>query len=171
MPGRWAARLELPITYKDLERAGSNGVFNMIETIRKTCEILSSDPLTVQDVAKKLGTLVQDQGGDLSLIVQPDDKDFTNALIARRYHSQEPAFVQLSMADRGKLSVEDLRKSFGAWSKLPSVNWNTPDQIILYVDLPGTPRTCALIADVEPGVQGLEDGSVLALTVRRDIRL
>jgi uncharacterized protein (DUF736 family) len=143
----------------------------MIDTIQKTCKILSSAPLTVQEVANKLGTLVQDQGGDSSLVVRLDDKDFSTALVARRFHSQEPAHVQLTLTKPSRLTVEDLRRAFGVWSELPSMNWNAPQEIIFYVDLLGTPRTCAIIAGIEPGEQGLEDGTVMTLSVRRDVRL
>ena len=39
------------------------------------------------------------------------------------------------------------------------------------VDIPNLPRTCAVIADLTLGTQGAEDGTVIAITVRRDIRL
>ncbi len=142
----------------------------MLETIQKTCELLSSAPLTVQQVAAKLGTLVQGQGGGSGLIVQPNDKDFTTALIERRIYSDEPAYIQFSMADPQKLTVDSLHKKFGVWSELPNVNWNALQEIIFYVDLPGAPKTCAIIAYIEPGEQGLEDGTVVRLTVRRDAR-
>ena len=143
----------------------------MIETIQKTCHVLSSASLTVQDVARELGTVVQDKGGDSELIIEPNDKDFATAVVMRRIHSQEPAFVQLSLAVANKLTVETLHKTFGVWSELPNVNWNQLQEIIFYVNLPGMPNTCAVIACVEPGEQGLEDGFVVKLTLRRDTRL
>jgi hypothetical protein len=142
----------------------------MIETILKTSQVLSFVSLTVQDVVKELGNLTQDPGGDAGLIIQPTDKDFRTALVGRRIHSQEPAFVQLSMADPYRLTVEALHKTFGVWSELPNINWNLLQEIIFYVDLPGMSKTCAVIACVEPGEQGLEDGFVVKLTVRRDNR-
>ena len=143
----------------------------MIETLQKTSELLSSANLTVQDVAKYLGTLVQDQGGDAGLIVQPNDVDFISVSVARRINSQEPAYVQFNLQGTKRITVETLHKTFGVWSELPNTNWNPLQEIIFYVDLPRMPKTCAIIANVEPGELGLEDGVVVKLTIRRDTRM
>jgi hypothetical protein len=143
----------------------------IIETLQKLCQVLSTAPLTAQETANSLGTIVEDMGKDLPLIFRPSDPSFREATIVRQVGTNEPAHVEMVLAKPGTLSVETLKAAFGNYSELPLQDLDDSDRIILYVDIPNLPRTCAVIADLTLGTQGVEDGSVIAVTVRRDIRL
>ncbi len=143
----------------------------MIETVQKLCQLLSTEPLTAPEVATSLGTIVEDPGKNLPLIVRPSNPFFKEAQVVRQFETNEPAHVELLLAEPGALSVEALKATFGDYSEPPKLHWNSPQKIIFYVNKPNLPRTCAVIADVRPGEQGAKDGTVTAVTVRRDIRL
>ncbi len=143
----------------------------IIETLQKLCQVLSTAPLTAQETANSLGTIVEDMGKDLPVIFRPSDPSFREARIVRQVGTNEPAHVEMVLAKPGTLSVETLKAAFGNYSELPLQDLDDSDRIIFYVDIPNLPRTCAVIADLTPGKPGAEDGTVIAVTVRRDIRL
>ena len=143
----------------------------MSETLQKLCRILSSAPLTAQEAATSLGTIVEDKGKDSPLLVRPSDPSLREAVVVRQLGTEEPAYVELVLAEPGSLSVKTLSAAFGNYSVPPKLHWNSPTKLIFYVDIPNLPHTCAVIAEVRPGKQGVEDGIVTAVTVRRDVSL
>jgi len=143
----------------------------MIETLQQLCIVLSRSSVTVQDVSASLGELVEDQGGNLPLIIQPSDKSFKEVVIVRKYGTQEPAHIRLEIAESLKLSVQELKRVFGEYRELPKKDWDSPESIIFKVYMPDASHDCAIIADVESGEQGIEDGTAFSIIVRRDIKL
>ena len=141
----------------------------VIQTIDQLCTILSQARVTVREVADRLGTIVEDQGGHLAVIVRPGDPAFTRASIVRDFQTGEPAHVELSLASA--IDVSALQQAFGAFTVLPVARAGKPTGIIFRVDRAGQSYTCAILADVQPGQAGIAQGTVVALTVRRDIRL
>ncbi|MDZ8052278.1 MAG: hypothetical protein RMX68_029970 [Aulosira sp. ZfuVER01] len=152
-------------------QAKLNQETTMIETLQNLCNVLSNAPLTAQAAATSLGTIVEDQGKDWPVIVQPSNSAFQEARVVRQAGTNEPAHVELTLADPSKLTVKMLREAFGNYSKPPKLHRNRPTKLVFDVDIPNTPRTCAVIADVTPQEHGVEDGIVNSVTLRRDIRL
>ncbi len=152
-------------------QAKLNQETTMIETLQKLCNVLSNAPLTAQEAATSLGTIVEDQGKDWPVIVRPSNSAFKEAQIVRQAGTNEPAHVELILAETNKLTVKMLSDAFGNYSKPPKLHSNRPTKLVFEVDIPNMPRTCAVIADVTPQEHGVEDGIVNSVTVRRDIRL
>ena len=143
----------------------------MIETVRRICADLASEAPTAKVVGERLGTIV-DPGSDVTpLLVTPADRDFAEASIVREPGTDEPAYVALVPAEHAAPSVEDLRSTFGDYVAVPRIHWNTPRRIIFHPPTTGTTHTCAIVVDVRPGPGGVEDGTALVVTVRRDVRL
>lgn len=143
----------------------------MIETIQNLCVVLAETAVTVQSVGAHLGELITDQGGNLPLIVQPSDPAFVTAEIVRQFDTQNPAHVELKVADIDTLSVADLTAAFGAYRQTPKMQPRTPTRIMYTIDIPGKSYTCALIANIAPDTPDIAQGNVSSLIIRRDERL
>ena len=124
---------------------------NEIDTIgilTGICRLLSRDPLTVDDVRPELAELA------LATTIEP--KPGTDI----------PAFVRLVLPEANQLSLDVLQEAFGPHTELPRLHRQAGAEYIFYVDWAEYPYTCALIAETS-----LEQAAILAVTVRRDIRL
>lgn len=142
----------------------------MIELLVRLCQLLASDHVTVADVVSALGGAILRR--DLtSATVRPANPSLAEVRVVTEPERDEPAYVELVPAPTGRLTVAELKPAFGEYHPLPRVHWNTPRQIIFYPETAGTSHRCALIAAVQPGARGLEDGEVTSLTLRRDARV
>jgi hypothetical protein len=122
--------------------------FELIGILTIICRLLSGDPLTVDDVRPEVA--------DLPLAVTIEPKPGTDT----------PAFVRLVLPESSRLSLDALQKAFGPYSELPRLHLKAGAEFIFYVDWAETPYTCAIVAETS-----LEQAAILAVTVRRDIRL
>ncbi|WP_041232937.1 hypothetical protein [Cylindrospermum stagnale] len=68
-------------------------------------------------------------------------------------------------------SVYGVQANYRTYSTAPKLHFNSPIKVLFYVDITGSPYTCAVIAHFQPGDQKLDDGLLNAVTIRRDIRL
>lgn len=121
---------------------------DVISILTELCQLLSSDPLTVEEVRLEVAEL------SLATTVEPEPG------------SDSPAYVRLGLGESSQLTLDDLPEAFGPYNKLPRMHRRGSDKYIFYVDLAGYPYTCALIAETLLDMQ-----EVRAVTVRRDIRL
>jgi len=122
--------------------------FELIGILTVICRLLSGDPLTVDHVRPELA--------DLPLAATIEPKPGTDA----------PAFVRLTLPESSGLGLDTLQKAFGPYSEIPRLHRQAGAEFIFYVNWAETPYTCALIAETS-----LEQAAILAVTVRRDIRL
>ncbi len=145
----------------------------MLETIWKLCQVLSTDPVSPQDVALSLGTTLPESAGgqNAPILLKPDDRAFKEAMIVREIGQNTPAHVELTLAQPGKLTLNALSDRFGHYSVAPRLHPSSPLKALFYIDISGQPRTCAIIAQTAQGIQGADMGLLEAVTVRRDIRL
>ena len=140
----------------------------IIDTVQTVCRLLTTQPsLTATEFANRLGTILTDQGGDLPIVVQPNDPAFQGAKIIRQVGTNRPANIRLVLADPSNLSVSMLQANLGNYSELPDQDLDQDPAVIFYVKLPAMQSSCAVIADIQPGKQGIADGIVTRLTIRR----
>lgn len=121
---------------------------DILSVLKDLCRLMSSAPLTVVEVRKKLAGM-----------------PFRSS-VAAEPGSSAPAFARLEMPPGAGLTLEALQHEFGPAHQAPGMGRGAPAEYLIYVDLPGYPYTCALVIEKE-----LEKPSVEAVTVRRDIRL
>jgi hypothetical protein len=135
----------------------------MLAALQELVSLLASDPLTVQQVAEKLGTVAEDLVA--SLAVAPADPSFKEVIVARaidlttRQPSDVPALVRLVPAEPP--SVEALAEAFGPYREIPPQDLDRLPQAIFYLQLPEGPCLIALIAEVR-------EGQAVSITLRRD---
>jgi hypothetical protein len=143
----------------------------MIESIQDLCQLLSQENLTVTAVGKHLGTIVEQGGGSLPMLVRPSDGAFREARIMSKPGSSEPSDVLLTLSDEDALKLGDLRAAFGDYSKVPRMRPGQLYRVMYYTAIPDQPFTCAISAAIKAGQAIADASSVVSLTIRRDIRL
>ncbi len=143
----------------------------MIELLHALCRVLSRGAITVREVASELGAITEDRGDGWPLVVAPRNAEIAEAKVVRQAGTDEPAYVELTFAPSGVLPVREMVAGFGAYTALPRLRPGAPARVAFYPRATGTTHTCAIIAEVRPGEQGIEDGIVPAVTVRRDVKL
>ena len=135
----------------------------MLAALQELISLLASDPLTVQQVAGRLGEVAEDLVA--SLAVTPAVPIFQEVIIARsidlttREPTDVPAFVRLVPAEPP--SLETLSEAFGPYREIPPQDLDRLPQAIFYLQLPEGPCLIALIAEVS-------DGQAVSITLRRD---
>ena len=143
----------------------------MIDTIAGLCRQLSRDPVSIEDVAASLGEVVAGLDEGPGLAVRPRDAGFASALVVPMPDTRAPAVVQLELVGAGTLQVKHLSAAFGSYRALRVHGLGAPPRVGFRVDDAGLPYTCMVMADVKPGPDGVADGDVIAIEVRRDPRL
>ncbi len=121
---------------------------DLLSVLKDLCQLMSGGPLTVDEVRKKLAGLP------------------LRSSVAAEPGSSAPAFARLVVPPEAGLTLEALQKAFGPANLAPPMGRGMPAEYLIYVDLPGYPYTCALVVEKE-----LDKQAVMAVTVRRDIRL
>ncbi len=164
-------RIQAPMMQQSSKIPEQNKETAMIETLWEICQVLSTAPLSAQEVAQRLGKILQNPDGNAPIIIQPNNVSFKEAMIVREMDTNEPASVEFTLSKPGELSLSALRDRFGNYSITPKIHFNSPIKVLFYVDITGSPYTCAIIAQIQPGDQELDDGLLTAVTIRRDIRL
>lgn len=139
----------------------------MIETIQEICTLLAGSPLTVREVASRLGTLIEDQGGNLPLIVRPRDASFVQAMVTRQFGTQRPAGVILTLTETAELKVSALRANFGEYTLLPRQRGEKAPQIKFFLGEPAQIGSTSIIARLIPGEwENIDAGRVSELTLQ-----
>ncbi len=144
---------------------------DVIEVLRALCQVLARSAVTAREVASELGTITEDRGEGWPLVVAPRSAEIAEAKVVRQAGTDEPAYVELTFAPASVLPVREMVAAFGAYTPLPRLRPGAPSRVAFYPRATGATHTCAIIAEVRPGEQGIEDGIVPAVTVRRDVKL
>lgn len=139
----------------------------MIESIQEICVLLAKSPLTVQEVAANLGTLIEDQGGNLPLIVRPGDGSFVQGMVTRQYGTQRPATVILTVSETAELKVSTLSAIFGEYTLLRRDWEDKAPSIKFYLGEPAEIGSTSIIAKLMPGEwENIDDGTVSELSLQ-----
>ncbi len=141
-----------------------------LEVIRDVAEALTQPDPTVSGVAETLGTVVDDQAGSGTLVVDPRVDLFERAHVVPA-DGGAPAHVTLRLRAPSPLTLEALERAFGSYSELDRIHWDDPREALFIVDREGRSHTAAVLAEVDP-IDELGPGSVVGqVSVRRDERL
>ncbi|HKP52651.1 MAG TPA: hypothetical protein VJ183_08355 [Chloroflexia bacterium] len=145
----------------------------VIETIRKICLTLSAPSLTAGEAAAFIGEIVEDPGESLPITVRPSDSAFSLAEVVRRFGTNEPSYVELSLSGTSTLSVRELAEVFDKYTELLRLHPSKSTRIIFQdINLEEGPCNSAIIAEVKfaPGDErDIDRAAVTSVTVRRNI--
>lgn len=139
-----------------------------IESLRQLCLALVDERLTVRELAQRLGDIEVDHGGDLQIVVRPRDASFTRIDVLRQPRTERPYSLDVQLAPTASLLVASLQQSFGSYNEAPQGEHDLLPEIIFYPDRATAPMKCSLVAQVTPGVRGIQDGAVSRITILRD---
>ena len=139
----------------------------MIERIEDICALLARPSVTVQQVASELGALVEDQGGNLPLVVRPRNRSLVQAVVTRQYGTQRPAGVILTLSKTAELKVSALCAHFGEYTLLPRQWDEKAARIKFFLGEPAQAGSSSIIARLMPGEwENVADGRVSELTLQ-----
>lgn len=134
----------------------------MIAELQAIISLLTTDPLTVDQVVENLGTVTTNYTPNV--VVKPYSSELKEASVLRRMdartfqHINTPNSVTLKPTMPP--TVETLAQAFGEYNEVISTD-ALPPRIIFYLDKYSKKYTIALIAYIE-------EGRAIQITLRRD---
>jgi hypothetical protein len=152
--------------------ANSTGEHHMTDALQRMCDLISSSPMTATDLARKLGTVTNDLGGDLQIEFRPTDARFAAGDVTRKPGTQEANAVGLTLAAGQALPLAELKAAFGPFQMGPKVHADRPDRASFHLaSQPGRAFTCSIVAEVTPGAHGIDDATATKLVIVREVVL
>ena len=142
---------------------------SVIETVQELCNMLVSGAIGTMEVAAYLGKVVDDQGEGGEVLVRPNNKAFSEIVIIHDEEVDEPYLVEFELQKPGELRVGQLQSIFGHFVESPKLHWDSPANIVFYVEPEDGPYSCAIIAQIREKGPNLDRAIVETLTVRRDV--
>ncbi len=136
----------------------------MLPALQAYVNWMGSEPLFVDEMVAKIGTVIEDYGPNV--LLKPEDPLFDQVDIVRALNATSsgpantPAHVILTPAEPPALA--DLIPAFGAYQELPNRR-PFPPRVIFQVNPPGSQYTIAMIVEVR-------QNHAARITLRRDQR-
>ena len=140
----------------------------LVQTVAKACKPLCLKDATAPEVGRVIGKVTSDLGGALQLYVKPNDPTFSEAEVFRDGTTRRAVAVWFMVAEQPAFLVPQFTSFFGELQKptrdVPEGAVSAVVDRAIEVD-----ETCQgrHTAEVRPGLQGLADGSVTKITLRR----
>jgi hypothetical protein len=141
----------------------------MLETLQKLCQLLSKDPLSVEEVASALGSGGVPTGSSAPIRVTPYNQSFLTIEITRKKGSGEPSNVVLTPVPAKTLTIGQLKSAFGDFHDLPRSNYRSPHRVLFRPSAKGQAHSCAVLADFDADDALTDSTQVTSLTMRRDV--
>lgn len=139
------------------------------DTLRALALQMQAADASPATVAEAIGPLSEPADGDDPLEVAPRDAAFASASVAHDEGAVQ--HLELQLADSAALPLATLSQAFGAYREVPRVSFQQPPRVAFAaLSDPEKPFTVTLFAHVRPGAEGVKDGAVTAVTLRRDAR-
>ena len=133
----------------------------MYDLLKSLAELLTRPRLTSADVVGALGVLRKDL--KTTLIIIPDSAWLREASIVREHDSDEPAYINLQLADPPTLN--QMAAVFGAYQTPPRLP-DSGGRMAMFDDIAvSTTHTATLIASVD------SEDTVPSLIIQRNPRL
>ena len=139
----------------------------MVELIRNLA-VLLAHATSARDFSATLGYVTP--AGDNAFTVRANEMRLGTLRVVADA-AGVPLQVEVTLPSRAGLTVNDLRRVFGAWKELPKVSWTSPPSLAFpWIDEKGAPATVALFARLSLGSPVSDAAMVEGLLVRRDAR-
>ncbi|HEX2691577.1 MAG TPA: hypothetical protein VHN14_33425 [Kofleriaceae bacterium] len=143
----------------------------MIHEIQELIRMLSTAPLGADEVARRIGSVIEDNGPTGGLRIRPSNQRLGAAIVFRDAATGAPTLVRLEPAVDQHLTVAALRDAFGPYQNLGASRFEEPAELLFRAEPRSTPYTAVVIARLDqPGVDPAIAG-VASVTLRRDPRL
>ncbi len=138
----------------------------VIPLIQDMVGFLSQDPLTVEDVAARVGTALRDPGIPMPIELNPKLPGVHSAKLARYPDSGLPYLLDLELDPEARPTVAKMKAALGASRQAPT-DRGRPRKVLFY-PAAGPKWQVVIIAELaqEPGE--LETTPITTLALRRD---
>jgi hypothetical protein len=143
-----------------------NNVQTVVDVIFDMVGFLSQDPLTVENISARVGPVVRDPGGPMSMELRPISPDLQAAHLARYPESGSPYVLDLDIVPGARPTVSALMARFGKYHRALT-DRGRPRELLFYPP-PGRRWRVVLIAELDSSAADIEDARVSAIALRRD---
>jgi hypothetical protein len=134
------------------------------DTIHDLCALLASDPVTVEEVALRLGAITERLGEGMGLVVAPAAAWASTATVTPAPGGDAPHLVTLDVAPATPIAVDALARRLGPHETRRGHHLDDAPRAHWTVDDPSRPFTCSVAAE-------LSGGNATTILLRRDPRL
>ena len=139
----------------------------MIAIIKSISDMLCRDQITVQEVSKALGDVLDGGDSGIAIKVRPDDPAIREARVVRRDDSDAVSHVDLTPTHPFPMS--NLVAVFGPYGEVDRLpNPKAPPRVAFEVAPAGKSHTATIFASYEEGDHDADDGMIIAVMIRRD---
>ena len=128
---------------------------------------LAQDPLSVAQVAGRVGSVAEDAGGLLPIELRPMIPGVRAARLARYPDSGLPYTLELDLAPDARLTVAVLKPLLGDYEETHT-DRGMPREIFFHPATKGSHWRVAAVAQLESGGANLEDVPITSIAFRRD---
>ncbi len=140
---------------------------DLITEIRELADLLSTAPLRVDTVVRRIGSIIKDSGRD-ELYIAPSNRRFQAASVYRELKTGYVFMVDLTPAATQRPTVGALRAAFGPYEDMSSLHFDVPATLAFKAAPPGAPCTIALIAELaEVGADPPPTAAIGSITFQR----
>lgn len=139
----------------------------MNDLIRELVLFLSRDALTVEDIADRVGPVARDPGVPMPLELRPVLAGVRSARLSRYPESGLPYVLTIEPAPVARPTAATLKAAFGDYRR-SLTDLGRPIEVIFYPPAAGAHWKVAVIAELLPRGDSLDDASVTTLALRRD---
>ena len=137
----------------------------MIDLIRELHEFLSRDPLSIEDVIARVGTVTNDPGGLMAIELQPALPGVREASLSRDPDNGLPYL--LTIEPDARLTVFELQAALGDYKRMRT-HRGQPPEIIFNPPASGSGWKVAILATLQSVSEPLDEQQVISLSFRRE---
>lgn len=137
------------------------------DLIRDLVHFLSQDPLTVEDVAARVGPVKHDPGGLMPIEIHPILTGLRSVRLMRYPNSGLPYMLDLDLMPDARLTAAALKVVFGDYHRART-DRGRPSEILFYPPATGPRWKVVVIAELGPVVDELDEAPVTSIALRRD---
>jgi hypothetical protein len=137
----------------------------MIDAVRDLVLLLLQDPLSVQDVTARVGSVIRDPGVPMTIELQPRLAGVRSASLSRYPESALPYVLTLEFKRGDQPTVAELKSVFGDYSR--TLTDRGQPITIVFPPSAASHWRVVMFAELESGGV-LDDCSVATIALRRD---
>lgn len=130
-------------------------------------DLLSREPLGVDDIVARVGPVVQDSGNPMPIELQPNLPGIRAARLGRYPDSGLPYLLNFTLDTDARPTVETLKGLFGDYDRALTDRGH-PRTLVFHPPAGTTPWRVVLIAQLASSTDNLDAASVSEIAFRRD---
>lgn len=139
----------------------------MVDMVRELVDFLSQEPLTIDDVIARVGTLVRDPGVPMPIELRPTLVGVRSAKLARYPDSGLPYTLMLEPDSDARPTAAELKTVIGDYHQTLTHS-GRPVELVFYPPAGGSPWRVVVLAQLAETDGAIEAVPIDSITFRRD---